>query len=96
MSIIGTFTPTKRGGWSGTIRTLSIHANVAFIPNDNREGENAPSFHVIFGQMPIGEAWTHRTAGNPAKEYLRVKLDDPSLIAPLNATLIPSEDRGEA
>ncbi len=34
MSVIGTFTPTKDGGWTGTIRTLTIHAHVRLVPNE--------------------------------------------------------------
>ncbi|MEJ1968429.1 MAG: DUF736 family protein [Rhizomicrobium sp.] len=36
MAIIGTFTPTKEGGWSGAIRTLTIDVKAKFVPNDNR------------------------------------------------------------
>jgi len=96
MSIIGTFTPTNDGGWSGTIRTLSIDAKVRLVPNDNRDGEGAPAFHLIFGHARIGEAWETRSAGENRKEYLRVRVDDPSLVAPLNAALFPAEDGATA
>jgi uncharacterized protein (DUF736 family) len=93
MSVIGTFTPAKDGGWNGTIRTLLINVKLRLVPNDNREGENPPAFHVVFGDGRIGEAWEARSSGAHAKEYLRVRLDDPSLIAPLSAALFPAEDR---
>jgi uncharacterized protein (DUF736 family) len=92
MSIIGTFTPTNDGGWSGTIRTLSINAKVKLVPNDNRGSDGAPVFHLIFGHARIGEAWEARSAGEHWKEYLRVKVDDPSFVAPLNAVLFPTDD----
>ena len=46
MSVIGMFTPTKEGGWSGTIRTLIIDAKLRFVPNDNRDSERAPAFKL--------------------------------------------------
>ncbi len=46
MSVIGMFTPTKEGGWSGTIRTLTIDAKLRFVPNDNRDSERAPAFKL--------------------------------------------------
>jgi uncharacterized protein (DUF736 family) len=96
MSVIGTFTPGKDGGWAGTIRTLSIDAKVRLVPNDDCGSAGAPAFYVVFGHTRIGEAWEARSAGEPAKHYLRVRLDDPGLIAPLSAALFPSADGGAA
>ena len=96
MSVIGTFTPTKDGGWTGAIRTLTIDAKIRLVPNDNRDGKSASAFLVIFEHARIGEAWEAQSAGENPKKYLRVKLDDPALIAPMTAALFPSEDRGSA
>jgi uncharacterized protein (DUF736 family) len=57
-----------------------------------RHNENAPAFHVLFGRARVGEAWEARSVGTNAKNFLRVKLDDPSLIAPMSAALFPSEN----
>ena len=46
MSVIGTFTPAKDGGWTGSIRTLTINMKVRLVPNDNRDNDNAPAFRV--------------------------------------------------
>jgi uncharacterized protein (DUF736 family) len=96
MPVIGTFTPAKDGGWAGTIRTLSMNATVRLVPNDNRDSAGAPAFLLIFGRTRIGEAWEARSGGEAPKEYLRVRLDDPSLIAPLSAALFPSADGAAA
>lgn len=96
MSTIGTFTPASNGGWSGAIRTLTINAKVRLVPNDNRENENAPAFRVLIGQSRIGDAWEARSSGENPKDYLRVRIDDPSLYEPINAALFPSEDGGAA
>ena len=96
MSSIGTFTPAKDGGWTGSIRTLTIDAKVRLVPNDNREHENAPAFRVLVGNARIGDAWEARTTGDHPKYYLRVRLDDPSLSKPFTAVLFPSEEGDRA
>jgi uncharacterized protein (DUF736 family) len=96
MALIGTFALAKNGGWTGTIRTLTIDAKVRLVPNDNRDNENAPAFRVFVGQSRIGDAWEARSGGDSPKDYLRVQLDDPSLPEPISAALFPSDDGGEA
>jgi len=96
MTQIGTFSPASNGGWNGSIRTLTIDAKVRLVPNDNRESENAPAFRVLVGQTRIGDAWAARSSGDTPRDYLRVRIDDPSLYEPINAALFPSDDGGAA
>lgn len=96
MSVIGTFTPAKDGGWVGSIRTLMIDVKIRFVPNDNRDSDNAPAFRVFVGQSRVGNAWEARSGGDNPKNYLRVRFDDPSLSGPISAALFPSEDGGTA
>lgn len=96
MSSIGTFTPDKDGGWTGSIHTLTINTKLRFVPNDNRDNDNAPAFRVFAGQSRIGDAWQAHSNGDKSKDYLRVKLDDPSLSEPISAALFPSEDGSTA
>ncbi len=96
MPVIGTFTPAKDGGWTGSLRTLTIDAKLRLVPNDNREHDNAPAFRVFVGASRIGDAWEARSGGDHPKDYLRIKLDDPSLPEPLSAALFLSEDGSEA
>lgn len=93
MSVIGTFTPTKEGGWSGTIRTLTLDAKLRFVPNDNRDSERAPAFKLFIGRSEVGAAWRERGG---EKKYLSVRLDDPTLAAPVHAALFPAEGGEEA
>ena len=44
----------------------------------------------------IGDAWEARSSAESPRDYLRVKLDDPSLPEPLNAALFWSENGAEA
>jgi uncharacterized protein (DUF736 family) len=96
MSVIGTLMPAQDGGWTGAIQTLTINAKTRVVPNDNRDGEESPAFNVLLGHRRIGEAWEAHSAGDSPKNYLRVRFDDPSLVAPLNAALFPSEDGASA
>jgi uncharacterized protein (DUF736 family) len=51
---------------------------------------------VFVGQSRIGDAWAARSAGDSPKDYLRVRLDDPSLPEPISAAMFRSEDGNEA
>jgi uncharacterized protein (DUF736 family) len=96
MSVIGIFTPSRDGGWIGTIRTLTIDAKIRLVPNDNRDRDNAPAFRVFVGNSRVGDAWEARTSGDNPKDYLRLRLDDPSLPGPIAAVLFPSEQGDKA
>ena len=93
---IGTFTLAKDGGWTGSIRTLTIAAKVRLVPNDDRTNDNAPAFRVFVGTSRIGDAWEAHTSADAPRTYWRLKFDDPSLPEPLTAALFPAEDGGTA
>jgi uncharacterized protein (DUF736 family) len=97
MPVIGTFTLDKEGGsWTGSIRTLTINAKARLVPNENRDNENAPAFRVFVGQSRVGDAWTARSSGDNPVDYLRVRLDDPTLSEPISAAFFQSKDGKEA
>ena len=96
MSIIGTFTPTKDGGWTGTIHTLTIDVKARFVPNDNRDNDRAPDFRVFAGRSELGAAWRERTSGENPRDYLSVRLDDPSMVEPISAAMFEAADGGMA
>ena len=91
MAVIGIFTPSKDGGWVGTIRTLTIDAKVRLVPNDDRTSRKAPAFRVFVGNSRVGEAWEAKTGALSPKDYLRIRLDDPMLLEPINAALFVAE-----
>ena len=95
MSVIGTFTPHKDGGWIGTVQTLTIKTRVRFIPNDDRGNEQSPDFRIYAGRSELGAAWRQRR-GEGEGDYFRVRLDDPSWLAPMTAALFEAEDGQEA
>jgi uncharacterized protein (DUF736 family) len=96
LAVIGTFVPTKDGGWIGSVHTLTMNAKVRFVPNDNRDGDNAPVFRVFAGLSRIGDAWESRSGGNHPKCYLRERVDDSGLGEPITAALFPLEDGSAA
>ena len=59
---------------------------VRIAPELNRGADNAPS-HRVF---EVGAAWAKRS--KEGREYLSVKLDDPSFDAPIYANLFDAED----
>ncbi len=96
MSVIGTFTATKDGGWSGIIRTLTVDMKARFVPNDNRSSDSAPAFRVFAGRSEIGAAWSARSDGESPREYLSVRLDDPCLPGAIQAALFEDAERQSA
>lgn len=87
MATIGTFTSTENG-FTGSIRTLALNvkARIARVDNSSDKG---PQFRVYAGSVELGAAW-QKTSGE-GRDYLSVKLDDPSFPAPIYATLIEVE-----
>lgn len=96
MSVIGVFTPAKDGGWTGSIRTLTINTKLRLVPNDNCDSDNAPAFRVLAGNSHVGDAWEARTASDNPKPYWRVRLDDPALPASFTAALFSADDGASA
>src|SRR5580658_4377996 len=89
MANIGSF---KKSGseFQGEIVTLSVQTkNVRIVPETNRANDNAPSHRIYVGRAEIGAAWSKRS--NEGRDYLSVKLDDPSFNAPIYANLFDDE-----
>ena len=86
MATIGTFKKTGNNEFVGDIVTLSVQArNVRIVPESSRSAENAPSHRVFVGRAEIGAAWSKTS--NEGRDYLSLKLDDPSFTAPIYANL---------
>ena len=91
MATIGTFKKTGSNEFTGEIVTLSVQAkNVRIVPETTRSGDNSPSHRVYVGRVEIGAAWAKRS--NEGRDYLGLKLDDPSFNAPIYANLFDDED----
>jgi len=90
MAIIGAFTRSG-SDFTGRIETLtlSVPAKIRAVESDN---DKAPNFRVYAGkaEFEVGAAWQKTSRDN--RDYLSVKLDDPSFPAPVYASLVEAED----
>ena len=90
MANIGSFKKVN-AEFQGEIVTLSVQAKgVRIVPEANRGNDNAPSHRVFVGRAEIGAAWPKRSS--EGRDYLSVKLDDPSFNAPIFANLFDGDD----
>ena len=92
MANIGSF---KKVGneFQGEIVTLSLKAKgVRIVAETNRSNDNAPSHRIYVGRAEIGAAWSKRS--EDGRDYLSLKLDDPSFTAPIYANMF-NDDEGD-
>ncbi len=90
MANIGSF---KKVGsdFQGEIVTLSVQAKgVRIVAETSRSNDNAPCHRVYVGRAEIGAAWSKRS--EEGRDYLSLKLDDPSFNAPIYANLFNDDD----
>lgn len=88
MATIGTFTSTSNG-FSGSIKTLTLNVKARLERVEN-PSEKGPHFRIFSGAVELGAAW-QKHSEQSGRDYLSVKLDDPSFPAPINATLVEVE-----
>jgi uncharacterized protein (DUF736 family) len=84
MATIGTFTKNE-SGYTGFVRTFTVNAKIRFAPAE-KEKDNTPDYRVLAGTAEIGAAW--KKTSEAGREYLSVKLDDPSFPAAIYASLV--------
>lgn len=90
MATIGTFTKQDDGSYVGAIKTLTLNVKQAQFRATEKTDEKAPDFRIFAGQTEFGAAWKRTSREN--RDYLSVKLDDPSFPAPLYASLVDAEE----
>lgn len=71
-------------GYVGPIKTLTLYIKAKFAWNDKKSDKG---LSVFAGTWEFGAAWK-KTARGTDREYLSVKLDDPSFPAPIYASLV--------
>ncbi|MQY00634.1 DUF736 family protein [Sinorhizobium medicae] len=84
MATIGTFTSTE-SGFTGSIRTLALNVKARIVRVET-PSDKGPHFRIYAGFVELGAAWQKRSSESD-RDYLSVKLDDPSFPAPIYATL---------
>lgn len=88
MTTIGTF-KKQDGEFHGTLETLTINRPLTIRPVEQKANKG-PDFRVYAGAAEIGAAWSKTSEAK--KEYLSVKLDDPSFASPILCRLIGTAD----
>lgn len=88
MATIGNFTSTATG-FTGSIKTLTLNvkARLERIENPSDKG---PNFRIYSGAVELGAGW-QKHSEQSGRDYISVKLDDPSFAAPIYATLTEVE-----
>jgi uncharacterized protein (DUF736 family) len=90
MAVIGTFKQIGDGEFLGDIFTLTLRTTgVRLVPEGSRSSDNAPTHRVLIGRVEIGACWSKRSA--EGRDYLSLKLDDPSFKEPIYASLFNDE-----
>lgn len=77
MSAIGYVQRQADGSFRGSIRTLSISAEIQIIPNRGKVGEQ-PDYRVMAGGVELGAGWI-RTGEVSQREYVRLSMSAPEL-----------------
>jgi uncharacterized protein (DUF736 family) len=91
MANIGTFKKSGENGYVGEIVTMSLQKkNVTIVAEEASENENAPSHRVIISKADVGACW--QKTSKEGRDYLSIKLDDPSFTAPIFASLFADDD----
>lgn len=92
MAAIGTFTKTDES-FVGTIRTMTINVKAKIVPNREKANDKAPDYRVYAGGAELGAGWREKSKEDE-KEYLSLKLDDPSFAAPIRAAFFENAEEG--
>lgn len=85
MATIGIFTTTANG-FTGSIKTLTLNVKARLERVEN-PSDKGPHFRIFSGAAELGAAW-QKVSKETERDYLSIKLDDPSFPAPIYATLI--------
>jgi uncharacterized protein (DUF736 family) len=75
--IIGEFKKTETG-FTGTLQTLAVKANISLHPNDDKQKDNHPDYIIQHGQNEIGVAWER---SDDRGYHVSLSFEEPSLAA---------------
>ena len=60
MPAIGYVNRDDTGSFKGQLKTLSIRADVANVPNASKNSDTQPDYRVLSGDVEIGAGWNRR------------------------------------
>jgi uncharacterized protein (DUF736 family) len=67
MTAIGYVTKQVAGHYKGTLRTVSIKADIDILPNTQKTSDTQPDFRVVTEGIEIGAGWTHKSQASNKK-----------------------------
>jgi uncharacterized protein (DUF736 family) len=76
MTAIGYVTKQSDGRYKGTLRTVSIKADIDILPNIQKTSDTQPDFRVMTEGIEIGAGWT-RKGETSNKEYVSLSIAAP-------------------
>lgn len=76
MPAIGHVTREANGSFRGQIRTLSIRAEIAILPNNAKANSVQPDYRVLAGDVEIGAGWNRRSETS-GRDYVSLSLAAP-------------------
>lgn len=97
MPAIGYVTRDETGTFKGQLRTLSIRAEIAIVPNSRKAHDTQPDYRVLSGEVEIGAGWNRRSTISE-RDYVSLSLAAPEfgprrLYANLGRAAGEAEDR---
>jgi uncharacterized protein (DUF736 family) len=76
MTAIGYVTKQADGHYKGTLRTVSIKADIDILPNTQKTSDTQPDFRVVTEGIEIGAGWS-KTGETSGKEYVSLSIAAP-------------------
>jgi len=64
------------GRYKGTLRTVSIKAEIDILPNTQKIADRLPDFHLATESIEIGAGWMHKGEASN-KEYVNLSIAAP-------------------
>ena len=97
MAAIGYVTKGNNGSFKGSLKTLSIRADIEIVANDNKAIEAQPDYRVLSEGVEIGAGWNRRSESS-GRDYVSLSLAAPEfgprrLYANLGRAAGEAEDR---
>jgi len=93
MKISSPLTKTEDGTFEGRIQTLTLSADIRFLPVHDKAKDTMPDYRIVTaeGEIEIGAGWYKKSKND--KAYISCKIDDPSLPAAIWPVLIASPNQ---
>jgi uncharacterized protein (DUF736 family) len=76
MPAIGYVTKDENGTFKGQLKTLSIRADIAIVPNSRKANDVQPDYRVLAGDVEIGAGWMRRSETS-GRDYVSLSLAAP-------------------